>query len=213
MTEEETIRLHIAGATVRHKSPFEELESFRNAEELSREFLDQWVLPFYMRFGETSEAWIESLHAVTPEISADIIEKNLGDFNWRTRTTGAFFAAITNRPQYIDIIGTHLLKSETCCAGDLYCQVLAAFNIPACADYLNRYLDHYLLQPELWFDQADAMEAVLYLDEVNGTKDFERHYPKYLKFIENKPYWQRTIRTDSIRARLKVIHALMHQPE
>ncbi len=36
----EQVRLHSAGATVRHKSTFADLPSYRNAEELSQDFID-----------------------------------------------------------------------------------------------------------------------------------------------------------------------------
>ena len=42
----EQIRLHSAGATVRHKSTFEDLASYKNVDELSQDFIDTWAAPF-----------------------------------------------------------------------------------------------------------------------------------------------------------------------
>mgnify|MGYP000046318707 CR=1 FL=1 len=42
------IELHVAGATVRHKNPFEDLESYKSETEIDKEFIDKWVIPFYM---------------------------------------------------------------------------------------------------------------------------------------------------------------------
>lgn len=204
----EAIRLHSAGATVRSTSPFETLEAFNNGFELSKEFITLWVVPFYMEIGQANDEWTDKLVAVKGEITPGIIEKNLGNFDWRTRQTGAFFAAITNRPQYIDIIGTHLLKSEVCYAGGVYCTVLAWFNTPGCVAYLNAYLDYYLTRPDLWFDQRNAMEAILYLDKQNLTNNFEKHINNWYTFIQNKPYWAKEISTENLEKELAVIKAV-----
>ncbi|MFN8393597.1 MAG: DUF6000 family protein [Bacteroidia bacterium] len=201
-------KLHSVGAIVRHNAPFYDLKSFRNGFALSQDFIDKWVVPFYMNIRKTDAEWIDQLNAVKPEIDDVIIRQCLGDFNWRTRQTGAFFAAITNRTEFIDIIGTHLLKSEVCYAGGVYCQVFASFNLPQCVDDLNRYLDHYLMQPDLWFDQRDAMEAILYLDKINGTHHFDRHLENWMAFIRNKPYWRKEIGTDDLERQLEVIKAV-----
>lgn len=206
--EIEAIKLHVAGATVRHMPPFDELKPFKNDFELSQDFIDKWVIPFYMNIGHTDNDWINKLTSIKKEITTDIIQKNLGDFNWRTRQTGAFFSAITNQTQFIDIIGTHLLKSEVCYAGGIYCKVFASFNLPKCVDYLNQYLDYYLTKPDLWFDQRDAMEAILYLDTLNSTNHFDRHFNNWTEFIKNKPYWDKEIKTDNLEKQLNVIQTV-----
>ena len=206
--EIEAIKLHVAGATVRHTPPFDDLKPFKNDFELTQDFIDKWVVPFYMNLGHTDNEWIKKLTSVKKEITTDIIEKNLGDFNWRTRQTGAFFSAITNQTQFIDIIGTHLLKSEVCYAGGVYCKVFASFNLPKCVDYLNLYLDYYLTKPDLWFDQRDAMEAILYLDKINSTNHFDRHTNNWTEFIKNKPYWDKEIKTDNLEKQLTVIETV-----
>lgn len=206
--EIEAIKLHVAGATVRHTPPFDDLKPFKNDFELTQDFIDKWVIPFYMNIGQTDIEWINKLTSVKKELTDDIIQKNLGDFNWRTRQTGAFFSAITNQTQFIDIIGTHLLKSEVCYAGGIYCKVFASFNLPKCVDYLNLYLDYYLTKPDLWFDQRDAMEAILYLDKLNSTNHFDRHIKNWPEFIKNKPYWDKEIKTDNLEKQLAVIQTV-----
>lgn len=206
--EIEAIKLHVAGATVRHTPPFYDLKPFKNDYELTQDFIDKWVIPFYMNIGLTDDEWINKLTSIKNEITGDIIQKNLGDFNWRTRQTGAFFSAITNQSQFIDIIGTHLLKSEVCHAGGVYCQVLASFNLLKCVDYLNLYLDYYLIKPDLWFDQREAMEAILYLDKLNSTNHFDRHINNWTEFIKNKPYWDKEIKTENLENQMNVIQTV-----
>jgi hypothetical protein len=209
--EFEAIKLHVAGTTVRHTSPFDDLKPFKNDFKLTQDFINKWVIPFYMNIGNLDNDWIDKLTSIKNEITIDIIQKNLGDFNWRTRQTGAFFSAITNQTQFIDIIGTHLLKSEVSFAGAMYCKVLASFNTTKCVDYLNFYLDYYLTKPDLWFDQRNAMEAILLLDKLNSTSHFERHIGNWTAFIKNKPYWDKEITTDNLLEQLRIIEVIKKQ--
>ena len=204
----EALKLHVAGATVRHTPPFDNLKSFKNDVELTQDFIDKWVKPYYLKIGSTSTEWISELTAIKNEITADIIQKNLGDFNWRMRQTGAFFAAITNQTQFIEVIGTHLLKSEVCFAGNVYCRVLASFNTAKCVEYLNAYLDYYLTMPDLWFDQKAAMEAILYLDKINSTNYFDRHKNNWTEFMKNKPNRNKEISTNNWEKQLEVIETV-----
>lgn len=202
---EEQIRLHSAGATVRHKYSFANLSSFQNNFELTEEFLKTWAAPFYMKIGSDNDEWIESLAKVKNKITKEITLSLLGNFNWRTRQTGAFFAAIKNYTDLIDIIGVHFLKSEVCFAGRIYAFVLASFNTPQCVEYLNLYLDYYLTKPDLWFDQKQAMEAVAYLDKINRTNYSALHLTNWIKFIENKLNWNKEINTDWIEKQINLI--------
>jgi hypothetical protein len=205
---DEQIKLHTAGAIVRHKSSFTDLPSFKNDFELSEEFIKTWAVPFYMLVGNTGDELIETFGEVKGKITKEIAVTLLGDFNWRTRQTGAFFAAIKNYTDLTDIIGIHLLKSEVCYAGSIYACVLAAFNTPECVEYLNRYLEYYLTKPELWFDQQRVMEAVAYLNKINGTDDLERHFNNWTKFIGNKPHWNEKINTSWIEGQINLITAI-----
>ena len=93
----------MAGATVRAKTPFEELTTFKTDFELTKEFIDKYVRNFYS-VSVINNAFIKSYQSVKEDIDEDIVEKLLGDFNWRTRMPGSIFAAIKNYDQYIDII-------------------------------------------------------------------------------------------------------------
>jgi len=199
------IKMHVAGATVRHETPFEKLLALKNDSDLSREFINYWVSPYYMNIGGTDEAWVKRLADLKDELTDDVILKCLGDFNWRTRQTGAYFAGLINNPKFIDAIGVHLLKSEVCYAGSVYCWVLAFFNTPACIEYLNKYLDYYLKQKDLWFDQAHAMEAILYTDKINGTNYYDVHKNNWFEFISNKPYWNSLISTENISRQIALL--------
>lgn len=180
------INLHSAGATVRHRSDFDHLKSHKNDFELSKEFIDQWVLPFYMEMRHTSGSWIEDLKQLKNEITEEVTLALLGDFNWRTRTVGAYLSAIKNYENQIDIIGVHLLKSEVCYAGDLYALVFAFYNNQKTIDYLNQYLDYYLQKPQLYFDQERVMETLVYLDGINGTNNYSKHLTQWEKMLQDR---------------------------
>lgn len=207
----EQIRLHSAGATIRHNSTFEELPAYRNAHELSQDFIDTWVVPFYMSIGDTHESWKNQLIQANEKITKEIIVKLLGDLDWRSRQTGAFFAAINNFKDLTDIIGIHLLKSEVCYAGEVYAYTFASFNTDKSIDYLDRYLSYYLLQPDLWFDQGEAMEALTYLDKINNTNLVSKHLDNWIKFIANKPNWSKKITTEKIESQLALIREVQQK--
>ena len=180
------IQLHSAGATVQHKSPFEDLISYVNETEISQTFREEWVIPFYFELNNQSDEWIEKMIELKPQINENIILQNLGDFDWRTRSTGSYFAGIKKANHFEKIIGTHLLKSEVCYAGYEYAITLASFNTEHSVYCFNLYLEYYLTKPELYFDQDSVIIALKYLDEINKT----HHTEKHLKHWENFIIWR-----------------------
>jgi hypothetical protein len=183
--EAEEIALHIAGATVRHRNPFEKIEVPRNKEELSEEFIDKWVLPFYMNgLSNADEATIKNFADASKEINIDIVKTLLGDFDWRTRISGAYFAAINNYKELDDIIGRHLLKSEVCFAGVGYCFALTTFATNKSIDSLVTYLNYYLDRKDLGFDQAEAFCALEYLDKDRANNLID----KWNSFVADNEY-------------------------
>ncbi len=181
------INLHSAGATVRHASIFNHLETHKNDFELTQEFINKWVIPLYMKIRNTNDnEWVEYLKQFKDEITEEVTLTLLGDFNWRTRTVGAYLSALKNYENQIDIIGIHLLKSEVCYAGDLYAMVLAYYNTPKTVEYLNKYLDYYLQRPDLYFDQENVLETVAYLDIINQTGHLSRHLNEWNIMLEKR---------------------------
>jgi len=180
-------KLHVAGATARHNN-FEDLKYYKNTEELSIEYIDKWIIPFYLT-DLTTEQFNSNFQKVSAELSTEIIRKLLGDFNWRSRITGAHFAAITDSTEFEEQIGVLLLKSELTYAGDGYVLALARFNTDRSIKYLCEYLDYYLERTDLWFDQGDAMAALKWLDESNQTNYHKEFLGRWNKFIEDKPNW------------------------
>jgi hypothetical protein len=168
------------------KNPFEQIEVPRNEEEFTEEFLNKWVVPFYMNnLSIADDTTIKVFADTAKEIDESVVLKLLGDFNWRSRITGAFFSAINNYQNFQDIIGGHLLKSEVCYAGSGYCLALATFGTDSAKKYLITYLDYYLDRKDLWFDQADAFCALEYLDSNSAGK----RIVKWNSFVSDKEYW------------------------
>ncbi|WP_415326086.1 DUF6000 family protein [Chryseobacterium sp. MMS23-Vi53] len=181
------MELHSAGATVRHASIFNHLETYRNDFQLTQEFINKWVIPLYMKIRHTNDnEWVEYLKQLKDEITEEVTLTLLGDFNWRTRTIGAYLSALKNYENQIDIIGVHLLKSEVCYAGDLYAMVLAYYNTPQTIEYLNQYLDYYLQKPDLYFDQESVLETVAYLDIINQTDHLSKHLNQRNTMLEKR---------------------------
>lgn len=128
---------------------------------------------FYERFASYGNSkWVDQTKEIKHEIAKNDCLNLLDDLNWRTQLVGSYFAAIKDYTDLIDVIGTHLLKSEVCCVGHIYALTLAFFNDEKYIQYLNRYLNFYLTKSSLYFDWKYVMEAVLYLDRENKTDYF-----------------------------------------
>lgn len=185
-SETEDLALHVAGAMVRHRNPFESLEVPRNDKELDQGLIDQFVKPFYMpSMGIENDDQIMEFARVSKEINIDIVRTLLGDFNWRCRIVGAYFAAINKYQELENIIGNHLLKSEVCYAGAGYCLALTEFDSDNSKNYLKNYLEYYLEQKDLWFDQSEAFCALQILDRSASDQLID----KWKEFTSNKPDW------------------------
>ncbi|NOW95153.1 DUF6000 family protein [Mucilaginibacter sp. SG564] len=204
-TEKEAIELHVAGAMVRHHNPFEDLTGPRNEEEFSDDIIDQYVLPFYMTsIANLDQSKLQEFAMTSHTINTKIVALLLGDFNWRTRLCGAFFAAINNYVEFEEIIGNHLLKSEVCYAGDAYCLALAQFDTDSAKNYLITYLNYYLDRKDLWFDQDDAYCALTYLDK-NAADAFN---DKWQSFISDKPNWSLEKHQNHFNAQMATIEKI-----
>jgi hypothetical protein len=175
-----------AGATVRHKSAFDNLEHFQSETKIDAAFIKKWVVPFYMFQPNETDKFIADFKKIAPELTIEIAKILLGDFNWRTRIVGAYFTLIKNYTELEDIIGTHLLKSQVCDAGTGYCLTFASFNTKKSLAYLKQYLDYYLSRKELYFDQDSAMAAINYLDRRNGTEIMNDYLPIYEEWVSDK---------------------------
>jgi hypothetical protein len=162
------------------------LEVPRNEDELDEMFVEKWVLPFYSNgISNADEPTMAQFAAAAQAIDVNIVRRLLGDFNWRTRITGAYFAAINCYSELVDILGTHLLKSEVCFAGKGYALALATFGGERAIDYLTGYLDYYLDRADLYYDQGEVFCALEHVDR--AAADARR--AKWDSFVADKPYW------------------------
>jgi hypothetical protein len=187
--DENAVARHVRGATVVHQSPFSTLAVPSAPEVLSEEECEKWVVPFYRRtFRGADTGVFEPLKAIYYDITPNIVERLLTEFNWRPRLTGAFFAALKRFAFLENHIGRLLLRSDLCFAGTYYCVALAEFNTPQGLTYLKKYLEYFLTRPDLDYDQADAMGALAYLDTVNHTKQFDAFLPLWNSYVAAKAW-------------------------
>jgi Family of unknown function (DUF6000) len=108
------------------------------------------------------------------------------DGGWRERKTAAWLVAVSGRTEFRERLGELLLASDMPYAGQAYCVALATFGTPADADLLVAYLDRYLPRPDLHYDQAAALGALLLLDAGLGARQADR-------FLAPGGLWQRWI--------------------
>jgi hypothetical protein len=208
MSNEDERRLHTAGATVRHRSPFVHLDVPARHVNPDRDFILKWVQPFYLQnLAEESAPFVEAVRRVAPELTEDVIAELLSYFNWRPRIVGAYFVATKRFASFGDQIGRLLLRSDVCDAGRGYCVALARLNSSASVEYLEEYLRYYLSRVDLWFDQGFAMAAVGYLDEQNNTTRRAGFEPQWQRFIEDKPTWSLRSFDAKFRATMNTLDA------
>lgn len=170
-------------------------------------FIKKFAQPFYLKLGINGNRkgdFLGNVKAILPEVNVEVVAKLLGEFNWRTRKVGAFFAAIKNMTEFQEALGNLLLKSEVGGAGKSYCLALAEFNNQKSIDFLNQYLNYYLTQKDLWFDQGDAMGALAYLDSQNGTEELKKHLESWNEFVSNKPNWDLERSIENFECNMKV---------
>lgn len=183
---DENIKRHVAGATVTHISKFSTLKVIENHEELSKVFINKYVKPFYLAHPD-SESFKKSYFLIKDEISKETISTLLGDFDWRPRKVGAYFTAIKNFKEFEDNIGRLLLRSDVCYAGITYCLTLASFGTKKSISYIQEYLEYYLKQFNLDFDQPYAMAALAYLGKIKNEDLVSPFMDKWKIYISKDP--------------------------
>lgn len=181
------IQLHTAGATVRHSSPFSSIDVPISRDPLSADIRDEWVRPLY--FGIRQPHVRSFLASHISLVSDELVSQLLAHFDWRPRVAAAYLAALTGRTNFRDWLGKLLLRSDVCYAGAAYCIALADFNSDESVDVLCQYLDYYLEHNELWFDQGDAMAALVYLDKARHTDVASVYKDRWSVFVRDKPSW------------------------
>ncbi len=177
--------LHSAGATVRHPSPFSDLE----VPPADASDVPEWALPLFRTSVLNCAGVVTLVGPNLARVDFELIARLLGVFNWRPRLIGGYLAAIKRMAPAERWLGHLLLRSDVCYAGNAYCAALATLNTPRAVGYISDYLDHYLAQPDLWFDQATALSALTYLDRRNGTSRAAAFEAPWRAFVRNKPHW------------------------
>ena len=184
------LELHVAGATVRHAGPYASIDIPAMMDPPSQDIIRKWIQPFYLTNPVHDRTKFETAYsALRGSIDSSLITQLLTFANWRPRIVGAYFAAIENLTSHCDHIGRLLLRSDVCYAGRGYAFALARFNTDESISFLCKYLDHYLTQPDLWFDQGSVMGAIAHLDIENDTNRLEKYMDRWDHFIQKKPGW------------------------
>lgn len=201
----ESILLHVAGASKQHKSQFSDLKIIENSADLEQAFITRYVVPFYLG-RKDSEKFKEGFSAIKGDIDGALVEKLLGDLNWRSRSVGAYFTATHNLVELEQNIGHLLLRSDVCYAGHTYCLALASFATEQSICYLNQYLQYYLEQPDLFYDQQSAMAALAYIGANSGKDLVTPHMESWQRFIANKPNWDLASSIDNFSEQMQILN-------
>jgi hypothetical protein len=172
-----------------HQSPFGDLVVPVSITPLDALLRDRWVKPLYMAVPHDLGTVVPLVRSKFDEINADLIRALLAELNWRPRIVGGFLVALDPRADFEELVGKLLLRSDVCYAGESYCLALGRLNTPRALGFLQTYLRYYLRRADLYFDQAAALAAVRYLDQVNGTSHSGEFDRLWSDFIRDKPHW------------------------
>ncbi|WP_327426049.1 DUF6000 family protein [Streptomyces sp. NBC_01236] len=115
-------------------------------------------------------ALVQAASEITPAELSILLEGG-----WRECKTASWLVVVAGRTEFSSRIGELLLASGGPYAGKAYGVTLATFGDSADADLLCRYLDHYLLRPDLVYDQGSALGALLHLDSALGSERASRY--------------------------------------
>lgn len=141
--------------------------------------LEKWVLPFYLNVlhgnyasgllseSERSEFVLvvnRTLGQLTPDICSELISGH-----WRESITGSWFAGLKMYEELQDQIGSLLLDSKTCYAGQAYAFAMGCYGNQKSIEYLTKYLDTYLAKVDCQYDQDWAMGALMWIDNSNSS--------------------------------------------
>lgn len=136
------------------------------------EFTAKWVQPFYLNgLNGLLKCDVSEVRTALAEVDTAIVDRLLSEDGWREQLVGSWFCGLKGWTQFEDQIGTLLMASEFIYAGQGYCFALACFLTDRSRLYLVEYLDHYLRQPEKFYDQHTAMSALMWIDEKRGSQD------------------------------------------
>jgi hypothetical protein len=148
------------------------------------EFINQWVAPYYLKILHGNYCYLlkddeqtffnRSVKNGLASINYEVVNQLLSG-GWREQITGSWFCGLKNWSQFADIIGTNLVESKMTYAGQGHSFALACFVDDKSVKYLTKYLDTYLPQINLVYDQAWVMTALMWVDEQNDTNHSARY--------------------------------------
>lgn len=150
----------------------------------------KFVVPFYLDILHSNYLWkhedgsffVPEVQTTLSQIDTNAISQLLKTWNWRPRLAASWFCGLKGYDNFEEKIGQLLLKSDLCFAGQGYCFALACFANERSVFHLENYLNFYLPQLDLYYDQNWAMSALIWIDEQNGS-----HYAK--KYVEPNGLW------------------------
>lgn len=163
-------------------NPFDKLVSFSSDHEFDEAFCNKFVAPFYTVRIINLPNFKSDYLKVKAEINSEIVNKIIGQNNWRERIVAAYFCAIENLVEFVDVIGVHFLKSELVHQGKGFALALASFRTEKSISYLKKYLDYYLTRSDLFYEQTYAMSALVWIDEKTNANHSEKYKSLYAKW-------------------------------
>ncbi len=149
------------------------MDQHRRPFNLDPDFIKKWVVPFYMDLLSPSrheENLLSATREVWATLSEDVVGRLLDSPEWRSRSTGAYFAALKGFASQRFKIEQLLLASELVYADRTLCLGIAMLKNQESAKCLLYYIEEMTDSPSGHQHIGDALGALEYLDELNSTQ-------------------------------------------
>ncbi len=184
------------------ENPFSLLELLENEEPLTLEFAEKFIRPFYLsnwHTGKFQSAFLE----VKDLINAELVSTLLGYRNWRSKSTGAMFAAVCGMVELQGNIENVLLaRGGSTYLGSTCCEALASFSSESSIECLHKYLDFDLQPSHGWHSQQSAMAALSYIGSQKKEDLTARHMSAWIAFSKANPNSDLSARIQGLSERI-----------
>ncbi len=151
-----------------------------------------YVQPFYLELlgggpfrlaGSERERFDTGFRWAIYAVTVDEVTTLLSSQLWRAELVGGWLVAAVQWQRFLPKVSELLLASRRAYAGRGYCIALARVPGSESAATLVRYLDRYLREPALVYNQPEALAALFMIDHALGTHHADR-------FVEDGGMWE-----------------------
>lgn len=167
---------------------------------------NRYVRPLYLKLlhgnflslqGDDKKDFINLANDALQLLDEKIIQELLSS-GWREQLVASWLSGLKRYRQFSDVIGELLAASKNAYAGQGFAFALACFSDNKSAQWVENYLQIYLPQMTLFYDQYWAMAALMWIDrgaKTNRADQFASLWEAYEqgKDVKLDDFWNRFV--------------------